>query len=184
MPEDVAGDDWLAVTGEPLDVAGATSFAMHPGCGAVVTFSGTVRDHSAGRPGVTFLEYEAYDEQVLPRLAAVAAAARRRWPMIGRIVLWHRIGRLSVGEISVVVVVSTPSRPEGFAAGRFLIDTVKAAVPIWKRETWEGGSDWSVCDHEIDDLDLDEAARAELLAEIDATTAHHGAPGIAPDMAS
>ena len=102
-----------------------------------------MRDFSEGRPGVTALEYEVYPEQAIPRLRQVADAARRQWPMIGRLVLLHRIGRLEVGEISVVVVASTPHRAEAFEAARYCIDTLKHTVPIWKRETWAGGTDWS-----------------------------------------
>jgi molybdopterin synthase catalytic subunit len=89
------------------------------------------------------LEYEAYEEQAIERLANVAADARDRWPRIGRLALLHRTGALKVTEIAVVVVVATPNRPDAFAAARFCIDTLKAMVPIWKRETWTGGSDWS-----------------------------------------
>jgi molybdopterin synthase catalytic subunit len=71
--------------------------------------------------------------------------------MIGRLVLLHRVGRLEVGDISVVVTASTPHRAEAFAAAQFCIDTLKHTVPIWKRETWSGGSDWSLCSHEIED---------------------------------
>ena len=74
-------------------------WAVRPDCGAVVLFSGTVRDHAEGRAGVTHLEYEAYEEQVVPRLAAIAAETRRRWPTIGRIALLHRTGPLAIGEI-------------------------------------------------------------------------------------
>ena len=77
-------------------------------CGGIVTFCGTVRDHSDGRAAVTSLEYEAYEEQVVPRLSAVASAARARWPQIGRLALLHRVGRLEVGEVAVVVAASTP----------------------------------------------------------------------------
>jgi molybdopterin synthase catalytic subunit len=145
-----AGDDWLALTDASLPVDGAVAWAGRPSCGAVVLFSGTVRDHAEGRPGVSTLEYEAYDEEVVPRLAAIAVEARARWPVLGRVVLLHRTGVLDVGETSVVVVVSAPHRPEAFAAARFCIDTLKATVPIWKRETWEGGSDWSACSHPVD----------------------------------
>jgi molybdopterin synthase catalytic subunit len=110
-----------------------------------VTFCGTVRDHSDGRAGVTSLEYEAYEEHVVPRLTDVATAARARWPEIGRLALLHRVGRLVVGEAAVVVAVSTPHRGEAFAAAQFCIDTLKHTVPIWKLETWDGGSDWSLC---------------------------------------
>jgi molybdopterin synthase catalytic subunit len=146
------GDDWLGLTDEPLPVAAAHDWAVLPGCGGVVLFSGTVRDHADGRPGVSSLEYEAYEEQVLPKLAAITAEARMRWPVVGRLVLLHRIGRLALGECSVVVVASAPHRPEAFAAARFCIDTLKATVPIWKRETWAGGVDWGTCAHDVETL--------------------------------
>jgi len=139
------GEDWMAISEGQLPVDAAWKWAGVPECGGIVTFCGTVRDHSDGRAGVTSLEYEAYEEQVVPRLAAVAATARTRWPQIGRLALLHRVGRLVVGEVAVVVVASTPHRAEAFATAQFCIDTLKHTVPIWKRETWEGGSDWSVC---------------------------------------
>jgi molybdopterin synthase catalytic subunit len=139
------GKDWLAISGGQLPVDAAWKWAGVPECGGIVTFCGTVRDHSDGRAGVTSLEYEAYEEHVVPRLAAVASAARARWPEIGRLALLHRVGRLEVGEVAVVVAASTPHRAEAFAAAQFCIDTLKHTVPIWKRETWEGGSDWSLC---------------------------------------
>lgn len=142
-------DDWLGLTTDVLPIDAALRWAEQPGCGAVVLFSGTVRDHAEGRPGVTELTYEAYEEEVVPRLAAIADEARARWPMLGRLVLLHRVGRLAVGESSVVVIASAPHRPEAFAAARFGIDTLKATVPIWKREKWAGGEDWSSCTHPI-----------------------------------
>ena len=150
-PPDV-GDDWLALTDAALPVEGAVAWAGLPSCGAVVLFNGTVRDHAEGRPGVSSLEYEAYEEEVVPRLAAIAAEARARWPVLGRVALLHRTGALVVRETSVVVAASAPHRPEAFAAARFCIDTLKATVPIWKRETWEGGSDWSTCAHPVDEV--------------------------------
>jgi molybdopterin synthase catalytic subunit len=139
------GGEWIAISEGPLPVDAAWKWAGIPECGGIVTFCGTVRDHSDGRARVTSLEYEAYEEQVVPRLDAVAATARTRWPQIGRLALLHRVGRLVVGEVAVVVVASTPHRAEAFAAAQFCIDTLKHTVPIWKRETWEGGSDWSLC---------------------------------------
>ena len=111
-----------------------------------------VRDHSDGRPGVTSLEYEVFAEEAVPRLAEVAASARRTWPSIGRLALLHRSGRLDVGETSVVVVASTPHRSEAFDVARYCIDTLKRTVPVWKRETWAGGSDWGLCAHDIEDV--------------------------------
>ena len=136
-------DDWLDLTGEPLPISAALEWVGQPSCGAVVLFLGTVRDHSEGRPGVTALEYEAYEEEVRPRLSAITAEARRRWPVSGRIAVLHRVGRLEVGETSVMVVAASGHRGDAFDAARFCIDTLKATVPIWKRETWAGGEDWS-----------------------------------------
>ncbi len=123
-----------------------------PGCGAQVVFRGTVRDHAEGRSGVSRIEYEAYTEQVEGRLADIAREARDRWPMIGRIALLHRVGELTVGETSVLVVVSAPHRAEAFEAARWSIDVLKETVPIWKRETWEGGADWGTGAHDLAEI--------------------------------
>lgn len=144
--------DWTALTSEPLPLAEATTWAVLPGCGAVVAFAGTVRDHAEGRTGVVRLEYEAYEEQVGARLSAIAGEARTRWPAIGRVALLHRVGVLEPTDVSVLVVVSTPHRPEAFEAVRWCIDTLKATVPIWKRETWDGGTDWGTCATAISDV--------------------------------
>jgi molybdopterin synthase catalytic subunit len=138
------GDTWLALTEAELPVGAAYDWAVRPDCGAVVLFSGTVRDHADGRPGVDLLEYEAYESQVIPRLQAIADETRARYTSVRRIVLWHRIGPLALEESSVIVCVSSPHRPEAFAAARFGIDTLKATVPIWKRERWDGGEDWGL----------------------------------------
>jgi molybdopterin synthase catalytic subunit len=137
-----SGDDWVGLTDGRLPVEAAMEWAVRSGCGAVVNFVGTVRDHAEGRPGVTGIEYEAYAEQVEPRLSAIAKAARDRWEDLGRVVLLHRVGSLAVSDASVLVVASTPHRAEAFAAARFCIDTLKATVPIWKRESWSGGVEW------------------------------------------
>jgi molybdopterin synthase catalytic subunit len=140
VPE--SGDEWIGLTDLRLPTSDALAWSVLPGCGAEVLFSGTVRDHAEGRSGVTALEYEAYEEPARSRLGAIAAEARRRWPDLGRIVLWHRLGHLQVGDCSVVVVVSAPHRGDAFEAARWCIDTLKSTVPIWKLETWEGGVGW------------------------------------------
>jgi molybdopterin synthase catalytic subunit len=145
-------DDWVGVSAEPLPLDIARAWAELPWCGAVVLFSGTVRDHAEGRPGVSTLEYEAYEEEVEVRLTAIVAEARRRAPTLGRLVLLHRVGVLDVGEASVVVVASAPHRAEAFDAARFAIDTLKETVPIWKRETWAGGDGWALTARPIDDV--------------------------------
>ncbi len=140
VPE--SGHDWIALTDRPLPTTAALEWSILPECGAEVLFTGTVRNHADGREEVTALEYEAYEVAGIERLAAIAAEARRQWTDLGRIVLLHRLGRLQVGEISVVVVVSSPHRGEAFEAAKWCIDTLKTTVPIWKRETWKGGEDW------------------------------------------
>src|SRR5436305_14311514 len=137
-----AAETWLGLSGEPLPVAAASEWVGRPDWGAVVVFSGTARDHAPGRPGVEQLEYEAYEGQVEPRIRAIADGARARWPRLGRIVLIHRVGVVPVEESAVVVAVSAPHRDEAFVAARFGIDAIKASVPIWKHETWNGGEAW------------------------------------------
>jgi len=134
--------DWTGIGPEPLPLADAVAWAEGPAWGALVVFAGTVRDHAEGRPGVTGLEYEAYEEPAGRRLAAIAGEARARWPQLGRLALLHRVGELAVGETSVLVVVSAAHRAEAFDAARWCIDTLKATLPIWKRERWSGGDDW------------------------------------------
>lgn len=136
-------DDWVALTERSLDVGDATYWVALPQCGAVVVFSGLVRDHAEGASGVTHIDYEAWAEQVEARLQGVADEARARWPEIGRIVLWHREGRVRLSESSVLVAVSTPHRGSAFDACEFAIDRLKESVPIWKKEFFDGGSQWA-----------------------------------------
>lgn len=131
------------LTSEPLPSDEASSWVSVPSCGAVCSFVGTVRDHADGRADVVGIDYEAYEEQVVPVFRAIAGELRARWPELGRVAIWHRVGRLVVGEASVVVAASAPHRAEAFAACRLGIDTLKATAPIWKKETWADGSDWS-----------------------------------------
>lgn len=139
-----AGDSWCALSAEPLPSEEIARWVVQPSCGAVVSFVGTARDHSPGRPGVHTLTYEAYEEVASQCLADLAAELRRRWPSLGRVALVHRVGALGVGDAAVVVAVSAPHRDDAFDAARFAIDELKATVPIWKQEAWEGGSSWGL----------------------------------------
>jgi molybdopterin synthase catalytic subunit len=139
-----SGDDWVALSPEPLPVSDASAWVVRPECGGIVTFTGTARDHAEGRPGVHRLEYEAYDEPALARLHAIAEEVRRRWPVVGRVALLHRVGVVELGDAAVVVAVSAPHRGEAFEAARFAIDELKRTVPIWKRESWDGGESWGL----------------------------------------
>ena len=144
------GEDWLELTSEPLPSDRALAWVERPSCGAVACFVGTVRDHAEGHTGVKAIDYEAYGDQVLPRFRAITAAARQSWPDLGGVVVWHRVGHIELGAASVVVAVSSPHRGEAFEACRYLIDTLKATAPIWKHETWDGGTDWSLAARPIE----------------------------------
>jgi molybdopterin synthase catalytic subunit len=123
---------------EPIDVA---SLAERTDAdGAVCLFVGVVRNENRSR-AVLRLEYEAYEEMALPLMEEIAAETGRRFPVTD-VRLVHRLGRLEIGEASVAVAVSSPHRAEAFAACRFAIDTLKAKVPIWKKELYADGSEW------------------------------------------
>ncbi len=141
-----------------MDDAG--SWVVLPSCGAAVVFSGTARDHSEGRDEVDRLEYEAYEEQGLPRLSAIIDAARAEWPDIGRMALIHRIGYVPVTESAVVVAVSSPHRATSFEAARFGIDTLKSTVPIWKKERWADGESWGLEPQHVEEIAEAAAKRA------------------------
>ncbi|MCU1459224.1 MAG: molybdopterin converting factor, large subunit [Actinomycetia bacterium] len=141
-----SGPDWIDLTVDPLPGDPVVEWATTPSSGAVVTFRGVVRDHAEGRSDVRGLTYEAYEEVARRRMAEIVEAARSRWPAVERVALLHRVGDLELSDAAVVVVVSSPHRAEAFEAARYCIDTLKETVPIWKREHWSGGSDWSPAD--------------------------------------
>jgi molybdopterin synthase catalytic subunit len=116
---------------------------IQPNCGAVVTFSGVVRDHSTAREDVIALEYETVPELAERRLREIVDEARRRWPTLERVALHHRTGRVELSVSTVVVAVSAPHRDVAFDAARFCIDALKSSLPMWKKEVWDGGSAWS-----------------------------------------
>lgn len=123
-----------------LDVARLVSEVADPSCGGIATFLGVVRDEDEGRK-VLALTYDAYDSLAASQLRSVAEEALQRWPD-ARIAVEHRTGRLIVGEASVAIAVACPHRAEAFACCRFVIDRVKEAVPIWKREESAEGARW------------------------------------------
>ena len=131
----------IQLTNEPIDTAELTKSACHPEAGAVVLFLGTTRELTEGRQTVA-LDYEAYGEMAERRLAELEAEARRRWPVLECLIV-HRLGRVPVAEASVAIALSTPHRAEAFAAGQWLIDSLKRDVAIWKREQWaDGTTEW------------------------------------------
>jgi molybdopterin synthase catalytic subunit len=132
----------VGVTGGPLAVGELFSRVRHDAAGAIVVFTGTVRNHSPGRSGVTHLDYESYQDVVEGKIAQIVEEATSRWSLLA-VAVEHRTGRVDVGEPSVVVAVSAPHRGDAFDAARYLIDQLKERAPIWKKEYWEGGAAWS-----------------------------------------
>jgi len=141
--EPESATEWLELTSEELASDRAVSWVTDGSCGAVTLFVGTVRDSAEDRTGVFAIDYEAYESPALSRLSEIAGAARARYPGVGRIAVWHRVGRVALGEASVVVAISAAHRDEAFQACRYAIDTVKETLPVWKLEHFDGGTDWS-----------------------------------------
>ena len=123
---------------ERIDVSAVQD--VGPGDGALCLFLGVVRADNDGR-AVVRLEYEAYEEMALPMIEEIAAEARGRFG-VSDVRIVHRLGRLEVGEVSVAVAAASPHRAEAFAACRYAIDTLKARVPIWKKEFFADGAVW------------------------------------------
>jgi molybdopterin synthase catalytic subunit len=142
LPPVADAREWIGLDEAPIPLDALVSCATTPGCGAVVAFLGVVRDHAEGRSDVVALTYEAYEEPARRRLAELVAQLRQEWPVIDRVAIVHRLGRLALSDTAVAVVVSSPHRAEAFAAAHAAIDRVKASVPIWKQEHWSAGSDW------------------------------------------
>lgn len=126
------------LTADPLSVEAAYAFATDPAAGAVVVFTGTIREESNGR-AVSALSYEAYAEQAERQLSTLAAEMAETWPATRAVWMEHRVGTLAIGEPAVVVAVSAGHRTEAFEAARHGIDTLKATVAIWKEEHWADG---------------------------------------------
>jgi molybdopterin synthase catalytic subunit len=145
-----ADADLVEVTDRPLSEERLMAVVGHPGAGGLVLFSGVVREETSGRR-VKYLEYEAHAPMAAAKMREIAAAVRQRWPGVRSVALVHRIGRLEIGESSVMIAVSSPHRAEAFDACRFAIDTLKETVPVWKKEFFEDGEVWvglqGDCDH-------------------------------------
>ncbi|MEM0980677.1 MAG: molybdenum cofactor biosynthesis protein MoaE [Cyanobacteria bacterium P01_H01_bin.58] len=138
-PAPTTESDHFAITFAPLDLDEAYRLADDARNGAIVVMSGMVRNNTEGR-AVELLEYQAYEPMALEVLKQIAALVRQQWTNVTRVVIYHRTGKLVVGEISVLVAVGCPHRREAFEACQFAIDTLKHNAPIWKKEHWEDGS--------------------------------------------
>lgn len=130
----------VQLTHEPLERDALVAEVGHPSIGGIVVFEGVVRDHARGKQ-VRYLEYEAYEEMAEQQMRAIIEEARQRWG-VERVAVAHRFGRLEIGEASVIIVVASAHRAEAFDACRYIIDTLKATVPIWKKEVATNGEEW------------------------------------------
>jgi molybdopterin synthase catalytic subunit len=130
----------LKIIHTPIDLDEVLRSVKSPEAGAIDIFIGTTRNHSNGKE-VLSLEYEAYEPMALKLLEGIIAEARRRWS-VDRIAIVHRVGKVEIGEASVVIAVSATHRREAFEACRFVIDALKRDVPIWKKEVFGDGEAW------------------------------------------
>ena len=130
----------IALTSDPIDVASALRYLQTPLAGAVDLFLGVVRGNTQDRP-VDRLEYEAYDRMALSEMQKIVDSAYQRWPILNCVVI-HRKGTLLIGEMAVLIGVATAHRADAFEACRYIIDTIKQTVPIWKKEIFTDGEVW------------------------------------------
>jgi molybdopterin synthase catalytic subunit len=130
----------VQLTREALDRDALVAAVSHPSVGGIVVFEGVVRDNARGKQ-VRYLEYDVYQEMAELQIHSIIAEARQRWG-VERVAVAHRFGRMEVGEASVIIAVASPHRAEAFEACRYIIDTLKTTVPIWKKEVSISGEEW------------------------------------------
>ena len=124
----------------PLIVEEVVEKVRSDSCGAIATFIGTVRNASMGKK-VVYLEYDAYEEMAVKKMSAVGQEVKEKWN-VDKMAITHRIGKLDIGEMSVVIAISSPHRKDALEACQYTIDRIKQIVPIWKKEVWEDGEIW------------------------------------------
>ena len=134
-------EDLFELVQSPIDVTSLRRFVRGVEDGAIVVFDGFVRNESHGR-ATKYLEYEAYEPMALGKMREIGSQLHQKFA-IRRVAIVHRLGRLEIGETSVLIVVSAPHRTAAFDACRFAIDTLKKTVPIWKKEYFEDGAVWA-----------------------------------------
>jgi len=134
------GGSLFEIADAPLSVDAVAAKVARRSSGAIATFTGVVRERSRGRQ-VDHLEYEAYPEMALAKMREIAAEIRGKWE-VDAVAMSHRVGRLDVGEASVVIAVAAPHRQQALEACAYAIERLKVTVPIWKKEVWTDGSEW------------------------------------------
>ncbi len=140
IPPVAGGAPRCSLTQDPVDARAVEALVERPEAGAVVTFTGVVRNHAAGR-AVDYLVYEVYASMALAKLREVAQEVTTAHPQV-QVAICHRYGKLVVGDIAIVIAVSSPHRAVAFAACQQTIDRIKEVVPIWKKEVGPDGKEW------------------------------------------
>ncbi len=135
--------EWILVTKNELSTSHLSDWVVLPSCGAFVIFGGTVRNTSKDDEEVFKLNYEAYESYLGQKLDLLSESISQKYEL-GRIGIHHRLGEVNLGEISVLVAVSSPHREESFLAAKDAIDTLKETIPIWKEECFKDRSDWVI----------------------------------------
>lgn len=130
----------LKICSSPINISECIKKVTSPKCGGIASFIGTVRVSTKGKT-VIRLEYEAYEGMALKEMDKIAKFALDKWP-VENVLIYHRSGILEIGEVSVVIVTSAPHRDAAFKSCRYIIDTLKQTVPIWKKEVFENNQVW------------------------------------------
>lgn len=131
---------YYEISKEPIDIQTVIDKVVQREAGAITTFIGTVRELTHGKKTL-FLIYDAYEAMAVKKLSQIGAEIEERWAG-SKVAITHRVGRLDITDIAVVIAVSTPHRADAYEANRYAIERIKEIVPIWKKEHWEDGESW------------------------------------------
>lgn len=130
----------FSISKEPIDIQSIIDKVVQRDAGAITTFIGTVRELTKGKKTL-YLIYEAYEPMAVKKLAQIGTEIGERWPG-SQVAITHRVGKLEITDVAVVIAVSTPHRADAYEANRYAIERIKEIVPIWKKEHWEDGEEW------------------------------------------
>jgi molybdopterin synthase catalytic subunit len=129
-----------SISKEPIDIQAVIDKVVQREAVAITTFFGTVRELTIGKKKL-FLIYDAYEAMAVKKLEQIGSENEQRWE-VSRVAITHRVGRLEITDVAVVIAVSTPHRADAYEANRYAIERIKEIVPIWKKEHWEDGAAW------------------------------------------
>ncbi|MGG4166209.1 molybdenum cofactor biosynthesis protein MoaE [Rossellomorea vietnamensis] len=133
-------DDLFVITDAPISTEEVSAKVESRDAGAVTIFCGTVREWTKGRRTL-YLEYQAYKSMAVKKLAEIGVQVQEKWPA-AKVAITHRVGRLEISDLAVVIAVSSPHRKAAYEANEYVIEQIKKIVPIWKKEHWEDGEQW------------------------------------------